>query len=90
MTDVAVQPEPDERLANVNLLAALAKRPDLGALVGAVAVYFLFAWTARGADWLTDLGIASQWTDQAAQYGIVAVPVALLMIGGSSTSRPAS
>jgi simple sugar transport system permease protein len=82
MTDVAVRPEPDERLARVNLVAALAKRPDLGALVGAVAVYFLFAWTARGSDWLTDLGIASQWTDQAAQYGIVAVPVALLMIGG--------
>ena len=82
MTDVAVRPEPDERLARVNLLATLVKRPDLGALVGAVAVFFLFAWTARGSDWLTDLGIASQWTDQAAQYGIVAVPVALLMIGG--------
>ena len=37
---------------------------------------------ARTVNWLGDLGDRSQWTDQAAQYGIVAVPVALLMIGG--------
>ena len=33
-------------------------------------------------NWIGDPGIAAGWTDQAAQYGIVAVPVALLMIGG--------
>jgi simple sugar transport system permease protein len=82
VAQTAARPEPDERLARVNLLATLVKRPDLGAVVGAIAVFFLFAWTARGAAWLTDLSVASQWTDQAAQYGIVAVPVALLMIGG--------
>src|SRR5205823_9343434 len=37
---------------------------------------------ARAVNWLSDPGIAAGWTDQAAQYGIVAVPVALLMIGG--------
>jgi simple sugar transport system permease protein len=82
MAETAAPPQADERLARVNLLATLVKRPDLGALVGAIAVFFLFAWTARGTHWLSDLGIYSQWTDQAAQYGIVAVPVALLMIGG--------
>src|SRR4029078_5048013 len=41
-----------------------------------------FGYFARAVDWIGDPGIASGWTDQAAQYGIVAVPVALLMIGG--------
>ena len=41
-----------------------------------------FGWFARAVDWSTDPGIWATWTDQAAQYGIVAVPVALLMIGG--------
>ena len=67
MAETAAPPQEDERLARVNLLATLVKRPDLGALVGAIAVFFLFAWTARGTHWLSDLGIYSQWTDQAAQ-----------------------
>jgi len=73
---------PDERIVGVNLVGRLVGRPDIGAFLGAVAVFALFAYTARQVSWLSDLGIASQWTDQAAQYGIVAVPVALLMIGG--------
>ena len=73
---------PDERLAGVNIVARLVARPDIGAFAGAVAVFFLFAYTARNVSWLSDLGIWSQWMDQSAQYGIVAVPVALLMIGG--------
>ena len=37
-------------------------RPDIGAFFGAVAVFFLFAYTAQLVGWLADLGIASQWT----------------------------
>src|SRR2546429_1537849 len=73
---------PDERLVRVSPLARLLTRPDIGALLGAVAVFFVFAYFARSVNWIGDPGIASGWTDQAAQYGIVAVPVALLMIGG--------
>jgi len=72
----------DERLVRVGPLMRLLTRPDIGALLGAVAVFFAFAYFARAVDWLGDPGIAASWTDQAAQYGIVAVPVALLMIGG--------
>ena len=75
-------PDRDERLARVNIVSRLVARPDIGALCGAVAVFFLFAWTARNVHWLSDFAIWSQWMDQSAQYGIVAVPVALLMIGG--------
>src|SRR5690349_3975887 len=72
----------DERLVRVGPLSRLLTRPDIGALLGAIAVFFAFAYFARAVGWLSDPGIAAGWTDQAAQYGIVAVPVALLMIGG--------
>jgi simple sugar transport system permease protein len=79
---VAPNPAPDERLVNIGLSARLLTRPDIGAFLGAVAVFLAFGYFARSVNWLGDPGIASGWTDQAAQYGIVAVPVALLMIGG--------
>jgi simple sugar transport system permease protein len=72
----------DERLVRVSPLTRLLTRPDIGAAVGAIAVFFAFAYFARGVDWISDPGIYAGWTDQAAQFGIVAVPVALLMIGG--------
>ncbi len=73
---------PDERLVRVGPLSRLLSRPDIGALLGAIAIFFAFGYFARGVNWLGDPGIAANWTDQAAQYGITAVPVALLMIGG--------
>src|SRR5204862_7647749 len=81
-TDTAARPPQDERLVSVGWLTRLLLRPDIGAFLGAVAVYLAFGYFARGVNWLSDPSIAAGWTDQAAQYGIVAVPVALLMIGG--------
>lgn len=72
----------DERLARVGPIARLLKRPDLGALMGAIFVFVLFSITARDVHWASDLGIWGNWTSVAAYVGIVAVPVALLMIGG--------
>src|SRR5437588_9094000 len=72
----------DERLVRVGSITRLLTRPDIGALLGAIAVFFAFSYFARSVNWIGDPGIAAGWTDQAAQYGIVAVPVALLMIGG--------
>jgi simple sugar transport system permease protein len=82
MAETTTAPAPDERLVHVGPLTRILTRPDIGAFLGAVAVFFVFSYFARGVDWLTDPGIAAGWTDQAAQFGIVAVPVALLMIGG--------
>ena len=79
---VAPKVAPDERLVSVGPLARLLTRPDIGAFLGALAVFFAFGYFARAVNWIGDPGIAAGWTDQAAQYGIVAVPVALLMIGG--------
>jgi simple sugar transport system permease protein len=72
----------DERLVELGLGKRLLSRPDIGAFLGAVAVFLGFSYFARDVNWIGDPGIWASWTDQAAQYGIVAVPVALLMIGG--------
>src|SRR5689334_19976883 len=83
MAETAAQPQrSDERLIRVGFLQRVLTRPDIGAFLGAIAVYFAFGYFARDVNWLGDPAIAGGWTDQAAQYGIVAVPVALLMIGG--------
>jgi simple sugar transport system permease protein len=71
----------DERLARVGFVTQLLKRPDIGAFIGAVAVWTLFAITTN-VPWASDLGVWSSWLNVAAYDGIVAVPVALLMIGG--------
>ena len=83
MAETAAPTAPlDERLVRVGPLSRLLARPDIGALLGAIAVFLAFGYFARAVNWLGDPAIAAGWTDQAAQYGIVAVPVALLMIGG--------
>jgi simple sugar transport system permease protein len=81
-----VPPSPaasDDRLVPISRLTRLLRRPELGALMGAVAVWILFAITDASSNhlWLKQTGLAA-WTQQAAFFGIVAVPVGLLMIGG--------
>ncbi len=73
----------DERLAPVSRVTRLLRRPELGALMGAIAVFILFAITDASPNhlWLHQPGLAA-WTQQAAFFGILAVPVGLLMIGG--------
>jgi simple sugar transport system permease protein len=81
MTATTPQVAVDERLARVGVVARILKRPDTGAFIGAAAVFVLFAITAK-VNWAGDFGVWSSWLDTAAYDGIVAVPVALLMIGG--------
>jgi simple sugar transport system permease protein len=72
---------PDERLTSTSGLTRALRRPALGALIGALAVFVLFTLTDQQHLWLTQTGFQS-WSQQAAFFGIVAVPVGLLMIGG--------
>ncbi|HEX9337480.1 MAG TPA: ABC transporter permease, partial [Pseudonocardiaceae bacterium] len=72
---------PDERLATTSRLTRALRRPAFGALLGAVVVFVLFALTDQQHQWLTQSGFQS-WAQQASFYGIMAVPVGLLMIGG--------
>src|SRR3981189_915885 len=73
----------DERVATVNVVVRLLQRPELGALIGAVAVYVLFPPVdpTPGHKFSSVAGMQN-WTDAASTYGIMAVAVALLMIGG--------
>ncbi|MFD7814680.1 ABC transporter permease [Streptomyces sp. NPDC059785] len=83
MTATAPAPAPgtttDERLLRTSPLRRLLGRPELGSVVGAIAVFLFFAIVAdsflRAASLATVLYAAST-------LGIMAVPVALLMIGG--------
>jgi hypothetical protein len=52
---------PDERLATISRLTRALQRPELGALLGAVAVFALFAATDSTPQhlWLTQTGVAA-------------------------------
>lgn len=70
-----------ERVRDVGFLKRLMIRPELAAVAGAVLVFVFFAITAGDQGFLTFGGTMS-YLQIAAQLGIVAVPVSLLMIAG--------
>jgi simple sugar transport system permease protein len=76
-------PGDDERLIPISRLTRTLRRPELGSLMGAIAVWILFLITDASSShlWVKQVGLAA-WTQQAAFFGILAVPVGLLMIGG--------
>lgn len=61
-------------------LGDLARRPETGSLIGFIAVYIFFA-SLGGAVFLGAPGWSS-WLNIAAEVGIIALPVGLLMISG--------
>jgi simple sugar transport system permease protein len=67
-------------MAETGVLTQLLRRPELGAIAGAIVVWVFFAFVAPNA-WFSLRGTAT-YLEVAANLGIVAVPVALLMIGG--------
>jgi simple sugar transport system permease protein len=70
---------PDERVRTTSTLHKILARPELGSLVGAIAIYVIFFAVAppfRSADALSTVLYTSS------TIGIMAVAVALLMIGG--------
>ncbi len=58
----------------------LIRRPEAGALIGTLGVFAFFA-VFGGADFMSAGGAAS-WLNVAAELGIIAIPVGLLMIAG--------
>ncbi len=69
----------DERIARTSTLTKLLKRPEIGALVAAIVIFVFFAVTTDA--FATPSG-SSTWLRGASTIGIMAVAVALLMIGG--------
>ena len=70
----------DGRLSQVGFVRGLFRRVEIGALIGAVAVWILFAAVAPQ-NWVSIVGVA-RILDPASTLGIMAIAVALLMIGG--------
>jgi simple sugar transport system permease protein len=66
---------------DVGALRRWLTRPELAAVAGAILVFLFFAVVAGDSGFLTSGGAAS-YLEVAAQLGIVAVPVAMLMIAG--------
>ncbi len=73
----------DEPRQKASRVTRVLKRPEFGALMGAVAVFLIFTFLDATPNhiWLTQTGVAS-WAQQSSFFGIMAVPVGLLMIGG--------
>jgi simple sugar transport system permease protein len=75
MTTIAA----DERVARTSTLTRLMKRPEIGALVAAAVIFVFFAVTT---DAFATLSGSATWLRSASTIGIMAVAVAMLMIGG--------
>lgn len=69
------------RLRSESPLRRLFSRPEIGALIGAIAVFVVFAILAGHKGFLGAIGVAG-YLQIAAQIGILGAPVALLMIAG--------
>ena len=70
----------DERLAEVGFFRKLFQRPEVGALLGAIAIFLLFS--ALVPDIFPTMAGVARVLDPASTIGIMAVSVALLLIGG--------
>jgi simple sugar transport system permease protein len=76
---VIAPPPVDERVATPRLFERLIVRPEIGALLGAVVVFLFFSVVTE--QFLSPSGVAT-WLDDSSTLGIMAVGVAMLMIGG--------
>lgn len=76
----AARNQDDERLAYRSVFQQLFIRPEVGAIIGAIGVWTFF-WAASGT--FGTAGASFAWIDiVASSLGIMAVAVAMLMIGG--------
>jgi simple sugar transport system permease protein len=85
MTQATAQPEltpppvRDERVRRGSTLARLFARPEMGALTGAIVIYIFFFAIAPA---FRNAGSFSTVLYFSSTYGLLATPIALLMIGG--------
>lgn len=72
-------PDGDERVSSSYRWSRLLRRPEIGAMAGALVIFLFFALYT---DSFIEPAGASTWLFNASTVGIMAVAVALLMIGG--------
>ncbi|RCV50942.1 ABC transporter permease [Marinitenerispora sediminis] len=78
-TTTSPAPAPAAGVPRAPLRVRVLRRPEVGALVAALAVFLFFSLATDA--FLTPRGVAS-WLESAALFGIMAVAVSMLMIGG--------
>jgi simple sugar transport system permease protein len=71
----------DERVRRASVWTQILRRPEAGALLGAIAVFIMFSLTDTTGNF-AKLGGVAGWTDVAAPIGMVGIAVSLLMIAG--------
>lgn len=71
----------DERVKRASVLTQLMRQPEVGALIGAIAIYLLFSWRDTTGNF-SGLGGFAGWSDIASTIGMVGITVSLLMIAG--------
>ena len=71
----------NERLRSIPLWQRLMRRPEMGALGGAIIVFIFFGIVAGDAGMFSPLGVAN-FLEWSAFLGVIAIAAALLMIGG--------
>ncbi len=81
MTEATANATADERLQKTTFVSKLLARPELGAVAGTILVFIFFGVVAGGSGMFSARGIIN-FLEVSAQLGILAIPVALLMIGG--------
>jgi simple sugar transport system permease protein len=72
-------PDDDERLSSSHRLSRILRRPEVGALAGAIVIFVFFTVTTEA---FSKPSGASTWIFTASNFGIMAVAVSMLMIGG--------
>jgi simple sugar transport system permease protein len=77
----AVRDEPSGRVNRTGALYRVILLPEAGGLASAIIAFVIFAILAGHNGFLTQLGTAN-WLDGAAELGIVAIPVGMLMTAG--------
>jgi simple sugar transport system permease protein len=77
-SDVNSAPTPGKGSGSVH--RSIYRRPEFGALAGAIIVYVFFA--IFGVNGFFTLSGTASWMNTAAELGVLAVPIGLLMISG--------
>lgn len=78
---VVAAPKEDDRLRKTNTLRQALLRPEVGATIGALALWMYFAFVAGDRGFLSMRGTSS-YLEVSAELGILAIAVSMLMIGG--------
>ena len=71
----------DERVRETSLMERVFRRPEMGAIAGAVIVFAFFGAVAGDSGMFSPSGVAN-FLEWSAFLGIIAIAAALLMIGG--------